>query len=261
MSVGQRVFQTVQRLPDRTVPWVIGVAPVPLTVRFRNGRWWATDRDATHDIALTRAKDAPRFLVGPGGIDGRLEQLADRYQDEELGVVVDPGDRVIDCGAFLGEFALGVRDRASEIVCLEPDPRSYGALSATVADDETIQARQQAVWSSDDDPLRVMLGTDPSETSALELDDGRVVGAVDAETVTLDDIDADFAKIEAEGAGPEVLEGLESTAIPKLAVNCDPERGGENPRDAVVDRLEEIGYETVVVGDDGRTVYAKVERP
>jgi len=260
MSVGQRVFQTVQRLPDRTVPWVVAVAPVPLTVSLRNGRWWATDRDATRDIALTRAKDAPRFLVGPGGIDGRLEQLADRYQDAASGVVVEPGDRVIDCGAFLGEFALGVRDRASEIVCLEPDPRSYGALSATVADDETIQARQQAVWSSDDDPLRVMLGTDPSETSALELDDGRVVGAVDAETVTLDDIDADFAKIEAEGAEPEVLEGLTSPSIRKLAVNCDPERDGENPRDAVVDRLEEIGCETVVVSDDGQTVYAKMER-
>jgi len=262
MSVGQRVFETVQRLPNRAVPWVVGVAPVPLTVRFRNGRWWATDRDATHDVALARAKDAPRLLIGSGGIDGRLEQLAHRYQDEASGVVVEPGDRVIDCGAFLGEFALGVRDRASEIVCLEPDPRSYGALSATVADDETIQARQQAAWRSDDDPLRMTLGADPSETSALELDDGRVVGAVDAETVALNDfVDADFAKIEAEGAEPEVLEGLGSTAIPKLAVNCDPERDGETPRDAVVERLVEIGYETVVVGDDGRTVFANSECP
>jgi hypothetical protein len=102
----------------------------------------------------------------------------------------------------------------------------------------------------------MMLGTDPSETSALEVDDGRVVGAVDAETVTLDDIDAEFAKIEAEGAEPEVLEGLRSPSIPKLAVNCDHERDGESPRDAVVDHLEEIGYETVVVSDDGRAVYA-----
>jgi len=259
MSVGQRVFETVQRLPSRAVPWVVAVAPVPLTVRRRNGRWWATDRDATHDIALTRPKDAPRLLVGPGGIDGRLGQLAGRYQDAASGVVVEPGDRVVDCGAFLGAFALGVRDAASEIVCLEPDPRSYGALSATVADDETIQARQVAAWKTDSEPVRMTLGTDPSETSARTLDDGRVVGAVDAETVTLEDIDADFAKIEAEGAEPEVLEGLASPSIPKLAVNCDLERDGETPRDAVVARLEEIGYETVVVGDDGRTVFATAE--
>jgi len=259
MSVGQRVFQTVQRLPDRTVPWVVAVAPVPLTVRRRNGRWWATDRDATYDIALTRATDAPRFLIGPGGIDGRLEQLADRYQDHESGVVVEPDDRVLDVGAFLGEFALGVRGRASEIICLEPDPRSYGALSATVADDDVIAPRQVAAWASDDEPLPMTLGTDPSETSARTLDDGRVVGAVDVETVMLDDIDADLAKIEAEGAEPEVLEGLSSPSIPKLAVNCDPERGGETPRGAVVARLEAIGYETVVVSDDGRTVFATAE--
>ena len=79
------------------------------------------------------------------------------------------------------------------------------------------------------------------------------------ETVTLEDIDADFAKIEAEGAEPEVLEGLASTSIPKLAVNCDPERDGESPREAVIARLEAIGYETVVVGDAGRTVFARAE--
>lgn len=50
MSVGQRVFQTVQRLPDRTVPSVVGVAPVPLEGAVGDGRWWATDCDATHDI-------------------------------------------------------------------------------------------------------------------------------------------------------------------------------------------------------------------
>jgi FkbM family methyltransferase len=258
MSVGQRVFQTVQRLPSRAVPWVVRAAPVPLTIASRNGRWWAVEPGAANDIALTRPKDAPRLLVGPGGIDGRLTQLADRYQNAASGVVVEPGDRVIDCGAFLGEFALGVRDAASEVVCLEPDPRSYGALSATVADDETIQARQVAAWQTDAEPVRMTLGTDPSETSARTLDDGRVVGAVDAETVTLDDIDADVAKLEAEGAEPEVLEGLSAPSIPKIAVNCDAERNGESPREAVVARLEKIGYEAVV-GDDGRTVFGTAE--
>jgi FkbM family methyltransferase len=258
MSVGQRVFETVQRLPSRAVPWVVRAAPVPLTVASRNGRWWAVEPGAERDVALTRPKDAPRLLVGPGGIDGRFAQLADRYQDGESGVVVEPGDRVVDCGAFLGAFALGVRERASEIVCLEPDPRSYGALSATVADDDVIEARQVAAWQTDADPVRMTLGTDPSETSARTLDDGRVVGAVDAATVTLDDIDAEFAKLEAEGAEPEVLDGLASPSIPKLAVNCDPERDGESPREAVVARLRDIGYETVV-GDAGRTVFATAE--
>jgi len=262
MIAGHYVFETVRRLPSRAVPWVVRAGPVSVAVESRDGQWWAVEPGAERNLALTRPKDVLRLLIGRGGIDGKLAKKADRYQDAASGVVVQPGDRVVDCGAFLGEFALGVRKRASEIVCLEPDPRSYGALSATVADDETIQARQQAAWRSDDDPLRMTLGADPSETSALELDDGRVVGAVDAETVALNDfVDADFAKIEAEGAEPEVLEGLGSTAIPKLAVNCDPERDGETPRDAVVERLVEIGYETVVVGDDGRTVFANSDCP
>jgi FkbM family methyltransferase len=259
MSVGQRVFETVQRLPSRAVPWVVRAAPVPLTVESHNGRWWAVERGGERDVALTRPKDAPRFLIGPHGIDGRVQALADRYQDDESGVVVEPGDRVIDCGAFLGEFALGVRAVASEVVCLEPDPRSYGAVSATVADDDVIKTRQVAAWTTDDEPLPMTLGTDPSETSALELDDGRVVGAVDAETVTLNGINADVAKIEAEGAEPEVLDGLSSPSIPKLAVNCDAERDGESPREVVVARLEAIGYETVVVSDDRRTVFATAE--
>lgn len=258
MIAGHYVFKTVQRLPSRAVPWVVRAGPVSVTVEARNGRWWAVEPGAEHDVALTRPKDALRLLPA-GGIDDQLAKKADLYQDAASGVVVDSGDRVVDCGAFLGEFALTVRGRASEIVCLEPDPRSYGALSATVADDETIQARQVAAWTTDDEPLRLTLGTDPSETSARTPDEGRVVGAVDAETVMLGDIDADLAKIEAEGAEPEVLEGLSSPSIPKLAVNCDAERDGESPREAVIARLKEIGYETVVVGDGGRTVFATAE--
>lgn len=256
MIAGHYIFETVRRLPSRAVPWVVRAGPVSVAVEACNGRWWAVEPGTERDIALTRPKDVLRLLPA-GGIDEKLQLKADLYQCAASGVVVEPGDRVVDCGAFLGEFALGVRERASEIICLEPDPRSFGALSATVAGYETIQARQQAAWKTDDKPLPMTLGTDPSETSALELDDGRVVGAVDAETATLDDIDADFAKIEAEGAEPEVLEGLESTTIPKLAVNCDAERDGESPRELVIDRLEEIGYGTVVVGDDGRTIFAR----
>jgi FkbM family methyltransferase len=259
MSVGQRVFETVQRLPSRAVPWVVRAAPVALTVEHRNGRWYAVEQGAARDVALTRPEDAPRLLIGPGGIDGRCRQVADRYQDAASGVVVERGDRIVDCGAFLGAFALGVRKPASEIVCLEPDPRSYGALSATVADDDAIHARQQAAWHSDDEPVRMTLGTDASETTALDLDDGRVVGAVDAKPLKLDDVEAEFAKIEAEGAEPEVLRGLSSPSIAKLAVNCDPERGGETPRGRVIGRLHAIGYETVVSSDDDRTVYATSE--
>ena len=255
MIAGHYVFETVRRLPSRAVPWVVSGGPVSVSVESRNGRWWAVEPGAARDIALTRPKDALRLLPA-GGIGDKLELKADRYQNATSGVVVNPGDRVIDCGAFLGEFALGVRDAASEIICLEPDPRSYGALSATVAGDNVIEPRQVAAWETDVEPVRMTLGTDPSETSARTLDDGRVVGAVDAETVMLKDIDADFAKLEAEGAEPEVLEGLASPSIPKLAVNCDAERDGASPREAVVNRLEAIGYETVVGSDDDRTVFA-----
>ena len=258
MIAGHYLFETVRRLPSRAVPWVVSGGPVSVTVESRNGRWWAVEPGAEHSLALSRPKDALRLLP-VGGIDAQLARKADLYQDDESGVVVEPGDRVIDCGAFLGEFALAVRERAREIVCLEPDPRSYGALSATVADDDVIEPRQVAAWKSDAEPVRMTLGTDPSETSARTLDEGRVVGAVDADTVTLDDCDADFAKIEAEGAEPEVLEGLSSPSIPKLAVSCDPERDGESPRKVVVARLREIGYQTVVLGDDGRTVFATAE--
>lgn len=259
MSVGQRAFEAVQRLPSPLVPPLVNSHPSDVFVTKQDGRWWVSEPDWSA-IALTRRKDAPRFLIGDRTLHGRIRSVVERYEHSDSGVVIESGDRIVDVGAFLGEFAIGAALRtpcADEVVCLEPDPRSYGALIASLEQCAAdIQARQQAAWRIGGEALPMQLASDPSETSALTPDSGHVVGAIDAEAVALSSLGPiDFLKVEAEGAEPEVLAGLEEQQATKVAVNCDPERDGASPKATVIEALRGLEYDTIVSSES--TVYAR----
>jgi hypothetical protein len=53
----------------------------------------------------------------------------------------------------------------------------------------------------------------------------------------------DFVKIEAEGAEPEVIDGIEDVDIQKIVVNCSPERDDHSPVGEVMEKLRAMGYE------------------
>lgn len=244
MSIGEHAFDAVQRLPDRPAATIINLAG-GVRVDSRGGHWRARGDDDRLPLTLTRPQEAARLLIG-GGPTAAIDRKAALYQHSDEGIVVEPGDRVVDVGAFLGEVALGIRETADEVVCLEPDPRSYAAISETMARFDDVRARQLAAWRESGDSVRFQLAGDPSESGALAPDAGAVVGAVEAETVAVGNLaPIDFLKIEAEGAEPEVLEGLGPGDAAKVAVSVAPERDGESPRAAVAARLLELGYRVV----------------
>jgi FkbM family methyltransferase len=264
VSAGQRAFDAVQRLPGRTVPALVNLHPSQLRVERRDGRYWVTAPD-TPALALTRPKDAPRFLIGDRSLTGRIQSVVKRYQSRSAGVTIDPGDRVVDVGAFLGEFAIGAacQEHAGEVTCLEPDPRSYGALVATIdelARGDVIETRRQAAWHTSDERLAMTLAADPSETSVFSPDTGRAIGGIDADTIALKELGPiDFLKVEAEGAEPEVLEGLDERQAAKVAVSVDPERDGEAPIVEVQTQLAELEYEKIARDPEEAVVYARYE--
>jgi len=81
------------------------------------------------------------------------------------------------------------------------------------------------------------------------VDDTGVDDAVSLDAVSLADLadeygldHVDFVKVEAEGAEPEVLEGIGGLEVDKIAVECSPERDGEPPTEAVRTLLADYDY-------------------
>jgi len=74
---------------------------------------------------------------------------------------------------------------------------------------------------------------------------------LEIETVTIDKIfqdqdlqKIDLLKIEAEGAEPEVLEGLKNAEVRQIVVSTTPERSGQRPIKEVKKKLDSLGFNT-----------------
>ena len=179
-------------------------------------------------------------------------------------VSIEPGDRVVDIGAFIGEASISIADIASEIYPVEPSPRSYACLEKNAQNVECITPVNCGAWNESGE-MDFNLGTDATDDSILEPDHG---GDGSVETVSVDTIEnicldlgvasVDFMKVEAEGVEPEVLKGLGDLRPTKIAVNCDPERQGKSTEEEVTHLLSDMGYETYSGGGEYYTiVYAK----
>lgn len=165
-------------------------------------------------------------------------------------VEVESGDVVIDVGAFVGEFSLNVQEDAEKVFCCEPSPRSVHCLQKNTKNVSNITSI--STLTGDTNELRSLnLGKDPTDNSILNIDEGNAVGEVTIYSMTIDrlidelDIDnIDFLKIDAEGAEPEVIRGLNSSRVEKLSVDCGAERYGDTTVNEVKQLLNKRGYKT-----------------
>jgi len=159
----------------------------------------------------------------------------------------EPGDFVVDVGAFIGEFTMACQQEGCDVLAIEPDPLNHSCLSYNV------NGPTANIGIFDDyDEMEFNLGVDGAETSVLEPDDGQVRGTITVETRRLDEFlgeTPDFLKVEAEGMEPEVLQSLGDMEPPKIAVNVSPERNGESPESLVLDWFEDRKYTIVRHGE------------
>jgi FkbM family methyltransferase len=161
---------------------------------------------------------------------------------------LDPSDTVFDIGAARGISTQVAAQKAARVFAFEPSPRMFNCLKKNINED-SIQIYQQAAW---DEPgeMNMNYGIFSKDDSLLEPDTGQT-GI--SKIVRVDTVEKfakengvekiDFAKIEAEGGEPEVIDGIGSLPVEKIVVNCSPEREGKSPSEEVIKKLTAMGYE------------------
>ncbi len=193
-----------------------------------------------------------RLAYYKNGIDRRLRNIRKEYLVDHI--PIEGGDIVIDVGANIGEFSVAVADSQNlRIIAVEPDPKECTALIENLRG-TLCEIYQCPLWSQaeelyfypsnetgDSSLIRQSLESKPVQRSALPLDDilessGHINGN---EPIKL-------LKLEAEGAEPEVLQGVKENLhrIVYVTVDVGAERGlkKESTLVPVLNILMEAGF-------------------
>lgn len=232
----------------------IAFHPNVRSLRHHDDNWVLDTRNES--IFLSDPRQITR-VIGPG-MDGRV---VDKYSYEST-VAVEPGDVVVDVGAFIGEFARGVGRLADRVLAVEPDDRNAAALQRNLRHLDRADVVRAAAWC-DSGERALQAASDPSQSTLIAPEERDVLDTADVETVRIDDLvrrrrlhRVDFLKVEARGAEPEVLEGLGGVEPRKIAVECSPARDGESPAARVREILDTRGY---TVYEDGNILFGLLE--
>jgi FkbM family methyltransferase len=200
----------------------------PIRVALRNG------------VAL-RCRDAMDLWIVK-------ETCLDRHYEPE-GHRVRPGDRVLDLGAGIGDFAVcaAVLDRARCVVACEPDPASFALLCENArANGADAVAPIAVAASADPGPLELAPGAHAVLGSTRRAS-GR---GIPVATATLRDLvgrlpgGCDFLKIDIEGGEYDLLEGCDTatlSSIGRISAKFHPAVPGR--LNALVAKLETGGFE------------------
>lgn len=164
-------------------------------------------------------------------------------------VEVEPGDVVVDCGAYVGGFSLGAASLARQLFAFEPDAANADCARRNLAGFDNVEVVDAGLYDRSDE-MTLNRSANSVEHSLLKPDDGNIVEQRRISVVSLADwarsrdIRAyDFVKIEAEGVELEVFAGLEDMRPRKVAIDVSPERDGQSPAAEFRARLEPMGYE------------------
>ena len=184
------------------------------------------------------------------------QRMTEKYRKEGF-VEVEKGDKVIDIGAFVGEFTLGIIDIAGEVVSCEPTPETVLCLQKNTNSISNAKVIPAIIGSNCGlDELRI--ATDPTDNTTLDVDSesedtgNRIYVPRLSIRQLIDHLNigsVDFLKVEAEGAEPEILSDIESLPVEKIAVDASPERYGKSTVKEIHSILTSAGYEVEREGD------------
>lgn len=139
------------------------------------------------------------------GLVARAENLANAYFLEDIDF--KDGDTVFDCGANLGDILLWFELKKLNVsyVGFEPSPVEYGCTRQNV---QPHPVHNVGLWNSNDS-LTFYVSSQGADSSLIEPE--RYDEKITVETRRLEtfvDGKVKLLKLEAEGAEPEILEGL-----------------------------------------------------
>jgi FkbM family methyltransferase len=184
---------------------------------------------------------------------GYVESLHGKYQMEGF-CEVEEDDVVIDCGAYVGGFALSVAPIASRLVLIEPAPVNHACCATNLANFPQATALQMGLFDRSANFALQMTKSDVDH-SFLTPDHGATGKSITVQSRRLDDLAAelgldriDFFKLEAEGAEIEAIAGMGDLRPAKISIDAGPERYGKSPAPELTETLEGYGYEVRVSG-------------
>ncbi len=172
-----------------------------------------------------------RYWYYKRGIHARLETLGADYELSQ--VSLSPGDRVVDCGANIGEFGVWVKQFDVDYIAFEPEQLEAECCDINVYDGAK-KTHRLGLWC-ENTTLKFYSKPDSADGSLIETNDYAALHQL--EVVTLASHFGEEAKkgirlfkVEAEGAEPEVLQGALPILeyIDYISVDCGYERGIDN---------------------------------
>jgi FkbM family methyltransferase len=174
-----------------------------------------------------------------------------------------PGDTVVDGGAFPGDFTIFASRRvgpSGRVFAFEPNPKNFACLQRQVAafGCSNVVLVPKGLWHSDCS-MR-MSGTGVSVQLSAEGEHSVELVALDAEMKRLGVARVDFLKLDIEGAEPEALKGGMKTLMKNcvhLAVACYHDYEGHETRGEIERVLRSAGYDFEVGCPERPNLYAQ----
>lgn len=185
-----------------------------------------------------------RWKLYRKGWDARLDRLEREYGVNRH-VTLTRDSIVLDVGANAGEFAHVCARYGARIHCFEPDPAVMACLRRNIEPLTNAEAHDAVIWKADDE-IDFALAPERADSSVFA--DGPRIRkkAVKIESfaraAALPHID--LMKCDAEGAEPEVLEGVGDAwrIVRAVALDTGAERRGARTHEACRAILERNGF-------------------
>ena len=189
------------------------------------------------------------------------DEYLGHYRSKYLydGFIIPSNWDVIDCGAYVGGFAMSVESpREGRVFALEPSAKNFEALvknldlmdmgrtvtPVRIGLGDTNSLFDMSISGSGQD--NSILGVDSPED---DLSESQVVELRTlANFISEHEIDEEecFLKVEAEGYEIEVITGLGVFRPQVISLDVSPERYGESPLPQIEKMLSELGYKCIL---------------
>lgn len=194
------------------------------------------------------------------GLKTRADRLRQVYLIDRI--KFNPHDVVIDCGANNGDFSLCF-DNSIQYFGIEPSPIVFKNLIHNVKNGTCIN---KGLWN-ENSTIDFYLSDDYGDSSIIE--PPSYTEKVSIETITLDqlidqiDQRVKLIKLEAEGAEPEILQGLQKhlNTVEYISIDVGFERGidQESTLQPCISYLTQNGFKHIATGTERLVVLFKRE--
>lgn len=195
-----------------------------------------------------------RFSSPGNGVMTYLDTLQHRAQILKKCYMIDKvnlseRDVVIDVGAAQGLFYLALKDFEIDYHGFEPSPVQFEDLSFNL--DKIGTLYNKALWNKSNEEIDFYINDWLNDSSCIEIKEFDEI--IKVKTVTLDEVikkinkKIKLIKIEAEGAEPEVLYGLNEqiNKVHFITIDAGPERNNETTIIECLNYLNESNFELI----------------